>query len=94
MARNQSKNKDYFTCFSQLGIQLTSDGNIFKSSITASFNDPKLVNETIIAEQDLKNQLAVAGVPKYIAVLRKLKYRKRKVCFAHLKTIHLQKEKK
>ncbi|MDO6743746.1 DUF3352 domain-containing protein [Tenacibaculum soleae] len=53
------KNKDYFTCFSQLGIQLTSDGNIFKSSITASFNDPKLVNETIIAEQDLKNKLAL-----------------------------------
>lgn len=53
------KNKNYFICFSQLGIQLTSDGNIFKSNITTTFNNPKLVTQNVISDQQLKKELTL-----------------------------------
>ncbi|WBX75424.1 DUF3352 domain-containing protein [Tenacibaculum ovolyticum] len=51
------KHKDYIICFSQLGIQLTSEGNIFKSNITTTFNDPILVKEKINLDRKLKKEL-------------------------------------
>ncbi len=53
------QHKDYIICFSQLGIQLTSEGNIFKSNITTTFNYPKLVKEKITLEQQLKKELTL-----------------------------------
>lgn len=58
------KNKDYFICFNQFGIQLTSEGNIFKSSITTSFNNPKLVREKIALDQKLKKEAALKLIPE------------------------------
>ncbi len=53
------KNKEYIICFNQFGMQLTSEGNIFKSSITTTFNNPKLVLEKITLDKKLKKEEAL-----------------------------------
>ncbi len=58
------ENKDYLICFNQLGIQLTSEGNIFKSNITTTFNEPKFVKEQVTFNQKLKKELALKLAPK------------------------------
>ncbi|WP_275316106.1 DUF3352 domain-containing protein [Tenacibaculum bernardetii] len=58
------ENKDYFICFNQLGIQLTSEGNIFKSNITTTFNEPGYVKEQVSINQKLKKELTLKLSPK------------------------------
>ena len=36
-------NKDYFICFSQIGIQLQSDDNLFETKIVVDYEDPEIV---------------------------------------------------
>ncbi|MCG8902424.1 DUF3352 domain-containing protein [Tenacibaculum finnmarkense] len=53
------KNKNNVICFNQFGLQLTSEGSIFKSSITTTFNNPKLVLEKITLDKQLKKEKAL-----------------------------------
>ncbi|CAM1333619.1 DUF3352 domain-containing protein [Tenacibaculum aestuariivivum] len=57
------KNKEYVICFNQFGMQLTSKGNIFKSTITTTFNNPQLVKNKIKLEQQLKKELSLKLTP-------------------------------
>ncbi len=41
------KNKDYITCFSQVGLQLAASGAIFESKLVAKFRDPKTFEKDI-----------------------------------------------
>ncbi|WBX74468.1 DUF3352 domain-containing protein [Tenacibaculum pacificus] len=58
------KNKEYIICFNQFGMQLTSEGNIFKSTITTTFNNPKLVLEKIALDKKLKKELNLKLITK------------------------------
>ncbi|WP_024740982.1 DUF3352 domain-containing protein [Tenacibaculum maritimum] len=56
--RNElTKNKDYFISFSQIGLQLTSDGGQFKSYLALFHEDPKLVNKQLLADKQLQKEL-------------------------------------
>ncbi|WP_233897760.1 DUF3352 domain-containing protein [Tenacibaculum piscium] len=52
------KNKAYITAFNQFGMQLTSEGNVFKSTITSTFINPKLLQEKIASAQKIKKEIA------------------------------------
>lgn len=51
------KNKKYFTSFSQIGLQLISKGNQFKSNITLSYQSPEAITLQTEKEQALKTEL-------------------------------------
>ncbi|WP_428740559.1 DUF3352 domain-containing protein [Tenacibaculum sp.] len=51
------KDKPYITCFSQIGVQLISDEDLFKSNISFVYEHPKDIAINIKKEEELKKKL-------------------------------------
>ncbi len=62
--RELLKNKPFITCFSQIGLQLISTGDLFKSNLTLSFEDPKEIEVQQVKEKELKDQLLQKLTPQ------------------------------
>lgn len=62
-------NKNYITCFSQMGLQLISDGGLFKTNITTSYQNPKTLPEELQKEIQLKKELLEKIKPQKDSVI-------------------------
>lgn len=63
------KNKKYFTSFSQIGLQLISKGNQFKSNITLSYQSPEAITLQTEKEQALKIELYQKITPEKDSII-------------------------
>ncbi len=44
---NLEKNKEYITCFSQIGFQLTPSGSVFESKLVLQYQDPEVLDRKL-----------------------------------------------
>lgn len=63
-------NKNYFNSFSQVGIQLISTGNMFKSNITLSYQSPEELTTYQKNETALKDELYKKLVPQKDSIIK------------------------
>ena len=64
MKQELLKNKSFITCFSQVGMQLISTGDLFKSNLTLSYEDPKEIEIQQVKDKQSKDELLQKLTPQ------------------------------